>query len=319
MSHVKWSDMAPGLRAEGWLLQKLSPFRNEPILKAAGLGSVFFFKALPTKLLGGEKVKIPAMNGGQKVNATVYRGKGYKTGEGPCYGVLWMHGGGYAMGGPNMIAMTIAWKILNRYNCVLLAPDYAVSPLAPYPKALEQCWSALQWFGEHASEYGVTEKKLIVGGESAGGGLSTALTLYARDHGFDDIGLHVAMYPMLDCLPTETNQDNDAPNWNSVANDLAWKLYLGHEPTENEDKYASPARETDWTNLPPTVTLAGTIEPFYAETKTYVANLRAAGVGVAFREFPGGFHAFDMMQPFAKISKEAVAFVFASMDTMLKG
>lgn len=311
MAHVDCSKLAKGLRLEGKLLQAMHPFRNAEILKAAGMGSVLFFKAIPVRLLGGETVKVSKPGG--YVNVAVYKGKGYRKGNGPTVGVLWLHGGGFVMGGPTMIAMTIARKILNTLNCVMVVPDYTLAWKAPYPAAIDDCWATLLWMKEHTSELGITAPKFVVAGESAGGGLTAGLTLYARDHGFEDIGLQLPLYPMIDCLPTETNVDNDAPNWDSVANDLAWRMYLGEEPSEDVEPYASPSRETNYEGLPRTITLVGSVEPFNAEVKTYVENLRNAGVDVAFREFEGCFHAFDMMQPFAKVSRDATKWILTEL------
>lgn len=312
MAHVDCSKLAKGLRLEGKVLQALHPFRNTLILKAAGMGSVAFFKAIPVKLLGGEMVKVPKPGG--HVNVAVYKGKGYRKGNGPTVGILWLHGGGFIMGGPTMIAMTVARKLLNTLNCVMVVPDYTLAWKAPYPAAIHDCWATLVWMKEHASELGITAPKLVIGGESAGGGLTAGLSLYARDHGFGDIGLQLPLYPMIDCLPTETNVGNDAPNWDSRANDLAWRLYLGAEPSEATEKYASPSRETDYAGLPRTVTFVGSVEPFNAEVRKYVEDLRSAGVDVAFREFEGCFHAFDMMQPFAPVSREGTKWFLSEVQ-----
>ncbi|MCI6755909.1 MAG: alpha/beta hydrolase [Lachnospiraceae bacterium] len=51
---------------------------------------------------------------------------------------------------------------------------------APYPAALEDGYLALKWLKEHAKELGVRDSQLFVGGESAGGGLAVAVTMYAR-------------------------------------------------------------------------------------------------------------------------------------------
>ena len=60
--------------------------------------------------------------------------------------------------------------------------------------------------------------------------------------------------------------------------------------------------------MPPTLTFIGSIDPFLAETQSYVDSLRAAGVPVEFRIFEGGFHSFDIYY-FANIAKEANKFI----------
>ena len=72
--------------------------------------------------------------------------------------------------------------------------------------------------------------------------------------------------------------------------------------------HAAPARETDYSALPPTLTYVGTIEPFTDETIEYVNNLRKAGVEVHFRLFEGCFHGFDLLA-YSTPAKEAKQFL----------
>ena len=76
--------------------------------------------------------------------------------------------------------------------------------------------------------------------------------------------------------------------------------------------YAAPARAEDLRGLPPACTYVGTVEPFYDETVDFVKRLRDEGVEVAFREYEGCFHAFDMMGAFTGVGKDARAFLLHS-------
>lgn len=112
-------------------------------------------------------------------------------------GVLWLHGGGYAQGIPETFADTYK-RLIEASDCVIIAPDYRLSIEAPYPAALEDSYAALLWMKSHASELGIRDNQLIVGGESAGGGLTAALTLYARDKQEVNIAFQMPLYPMID-------------------------------------------------------------------------------------------------------------------------
>lgn len=59
--------------------------------------------------------------------------------------------------------------------------------------------------------------------------------------------------------------------------------------------YGKHFRETDYSDLPPTYTFVGDIEPFYDETKEYIANLQSFGVEAKIDVYPGCFHAFDLL------------------------
>lgn len=129
--------------------------------------------------------------------------------------------------------------------------------------------------------------------------------MYARDKGSVNIAYQMPLYPMLDDRDTESSKDNHAPIWNTKRNHAAWKLYL--KGLTEVPPYAAPARQTDYSNLPPAYTFVGDIEPFYCETLTYVENLKAAGVEASVDIYPNWFHAYDMFFPFKAMAKQAIA------------
>ena len=219
-------------------------------------------------------------------------------------GILWIHGGGYVTGMAGMIYMSRAIHLVKKYGAVVVTPEYRLSKEAPYPAALEDCYAALEYLYTHADELGVNSSQLMVGGESAGGGLTAALCMYARDKEKINIAYQMPLYPMIDNEDTDSSRDNHAPVWNTKRNQKAWKAYLRDIHGEIPP-YAAPARQTDYSNLPPAYTFVGDIEPFYCETLTFVENLQKAGVEAKVDVYPGCFHAFDMLLPFLKVSKQA--------------
>ncbi|MDD3919975.1 MAG: alpha/beta hydrolase, partial [Eubacteriales bacterium] len=221
-------------------------------------------------------------------------------------GVLWLHGGGYAIGTPELDG-GYAVKLIAASPCVVVMPDYTLSVEKPYPAAVEDCYLALCWMLKEAERLGVRRNQLFVAGDSAGGGLCCAVTLLSRDRGAVNVAFQMPLYPMLnDQMDTPSMQGNNAPVWNESKNRLAWQQYLGElYGTEQVPKYAAPAREIDYAGLPPAYSFIGTIEPFYDETKRYFAALSAAGVPCTLEEYPGCFHAFDQLYGFCDIAKQA--------------
>lgn len=230
-------------------------------------------------------------------------------------GILWLHGGGYGMGAPEQ-GFGMAKAFNTKKHCVMIAPDYRLSVDAPYPAALDDCYSALLWMKNNAESLGINDSQLFIGGDSAGGGLTAALSLYARAKKEVNIAFQMPLYPMLDDrMQTESARDNNAPIWNSKSNYYGWKLYLGELfGKEDVPEYAAPARATDYSNLPPTATFVGDLEPFRDETILYVENLRKAGVKVNFRVFEGCYHAFEQVCPKAEISKSAIEYITSEYE-----
>ena len=195
--------------------------------------------------------------------------------------------------------------LVKKYGAVVVCVNYRLSIEKPYPAALEDCHSALCWMKEHAVELGINDSQIMVGGESAGGGLTAALCMYARDKRTVNIAYQMPLYPMLDDRDTESSRDNHAPIWNTKRNHAAWKLYL--KGLTEILPYAAPARQTDYSDLPPAYTFVGDIEPFYCETLRYIENLKAAGVEAGVDVYPNWFHAYDMFLPFKTVAKQAIA------------
>ena len=212
-------------------------------------------------------------------------------------GVLWLHGGGYAVGMKEMVHMSRAVGLVKRFGAVVLAPGYRLSLQAPYPAALDDCYAALLYLKKHAAALGVRPDQLMVGGESAGGGLCAAVCIRARDTGEVNVAYQMPLYPMLDDRDTETSRDNHGRVWNTRRNHLAWRLYLRGTDRAQLSPCAAPARLTDFAGLPPAYSFVADGEPFYAETVCYFDMLRAAGVPAELDVYHTDMHAFDMMRP----------------------
>lgn len=216
--------------------------------------------------------------------------------KGPVPGILWIHGGGYTIGMPAMVHVSLGRMLARHFGAVVLSPGYRLAGQAPYPAALEDCYCALEYMYDHADELGIRRDMIVVGGESAGGGLAAAVCIYARDRGGRiPIALQLPVYPMLDCEDTPSSADNHALTWNTKRNHRGWKKYLGvlyggdHVP-----KYASPSMETDYSGLPPAYTFVSDGEPFRDETLDYVRQLQEAGVKASADVYHSSIHGFDM-------------------------
>ena len=223
-------------------------------------------------------------------------------------GVLWIHGGGYQSGSSRDVYLTRALSLVVKFGMILVAPDYRLSRRHPYPAGLQDCYAALLWMKDHADELNIRTDQIMVGGESAGGGMTAALCMLARDRRTVNIAFQMPLYPMLDDRDTDSSRDNHAHNWNTKRNHKAWKRYLRDAyGTEIVSPYAAPARCTDYRGLPPCYTYVGDIEPFRDETVNYVKNLQDAGIRAEVDIYPNWFHAFDILVPAAKESREAIA------------
>ena len=258
---------------------------------------------MPKQLFTVEKRRIPV--GSHSIRLLILRPSVRSTDKVP--GILWIHGGGYQSFSAKTVFFTRALSLTVKYGAVLAAPDYRLSKKHPYPAALHDCYTALRYLKDHAEELGVRSDQIMVGGESAGGGMTAALCMLAHDRNDVNIAYQMPLYPMLDDRDTPSSADNHAPNWNTKRNHKAWKRYLRDAyGTDMVPDYAAPARRADLRGMPPCYTFVGDIEPFYYETVEYVRRLKEAGVEASCDVYPNWFHAYDLIFPGKKIVREAI-------------
>jgi acetyl esterase/lipase len=304
MSGFDYSQLNPELRLAGRLIRMFNPTFTVRRMKAMKR-LCRFLHGRHGKKLNYEQFRIGRTDG-SKLRLCLYTPLAPKENV---PGILWIHGGGYAIGAPEQDEMFIR-RFVDESGAVVVSPDYTLSVDKPYPAALDDCYAALLWLRDNGERYGMRCDQIFVGGDSAGGGLTAALSLYAREKGEVSIAFQMPLYPMLDDRPTESSWSNCAPVWNTKSNENGWKLYLGDlYGAVNVPAYAAPARAADYAGLPPTCSFVGSVEPFRDEAVAYIENLRTAEVPAEFKIFDGCFHAFDLVCGKSKVAEEATAFL----------
>ena len=240
-----------------------------------------------------EDRRIDGPSPGQSLRLRLYS-SGDSSGSWPC--LLWIHGGGYILGCPEMDEQLLCRKA-DELGCLVVAVDYRLAPEHPYPAALDDCDAALGWILENAGELGVDASTLVLGGASAGGGLAAALALRARDQRPGAITFQCLIYPMLDHRTgTAAESAKDYWLWGVEHNRFAWNAYLGaNDLTHGVSPLASPAVADRFEGLPPTYLCIGDQDLFYEEDIDYARRLRESGVAVELEVVPGAPHGFDKL------------------------
>lgn len=256
-----------------------------------------------------EERYLPTSDGQAKFRVKIYRPASVSGNLPP---MLYTHGGGYVGGTPDAFDGQLA-KFIERRPCIIVAPAYRNALIEPYPAAFDDCYDTLLWMRDNAGELGIDASKFMIAGHSAGGGLTAAVTLKARDTKDVEIAFQMPFYPMIDDLqPSDQERHIDVSGWDSKANAFGWNNYLKdlHQNNEEIPTYAAPARNTDYRDLPPTITFVGTYDPFYQETTQYVDGLKAAGIDVAFKLYEGCPHGHEQLYPSTPIGKDGIAFAY---------
>ena len=219
------------------------------------------------------------------------------------------HGGGMIIG-DNRLGVPDMLDWAEEFGLVVVSVEYRLAPETPHPGPINDCYAGLAWTAEHAAELGYEPGRLIVAGTSAGGGLTAALALMARDKGGPALAGQMLICPMLDDRndTISSRQMAGLGVWDATANNTGWTALLGAaRGGPDVSPYASPARETDLSGLPPTFIDVGSAETFRDEDVAYATRIWQAGGHAELHVWPGGFHGFDGMVPQAALSQEAKA------------
>ena len=87
--------------------------------------------------------------------------------------------------------------------------------------------------------------RLMVGGESAGGGLCAAVCMMARDNGIR-VSYQMPLYLMISNIDTDSSHDNHGKVWNTRKNHLGWRLYLRNDAKKTVSPYATPSQQKNY-------------------------------------------------------------------------
>ena len=245
---------------------------------------------------------IPGPDGAPDVPIRIYMPKD-RSQAGP--GFVNFHGGGFILGDlesehPRCLIMAAEG------GAVSVGVDYRLAPENPFPAGVEDCYTALQWVVENAEELKIDPAKIAIGGGSAGGNLTAAVALMARDRGGPDVAFQMLIYPVIDdhCETPSMKNGADLYMWNYQNSLDMWNHYIG-EDRSNISPYAAPARAEDLSGLPPAYVMTCEHDPLRDEAIIYAMRLMAAGVQVELHNYPGTVHGFDFLAQ-SDISTRAV-------------
>ncbi len=310
------------LRVWGWLTRRMVPVATMSDAEVIALQAKQIpVNAVTSWLFGavapGVEVAdrtVPGPAGGLKVR--VYH-SAEAVGAGTAGGrplVIYLHGGGFVLGGPDM-GNWICGSVAARVGAVVVSVDYRLAPAHVFPAAVEDCYAALVWAADNAAELGATGR-IGVMGESAGGNLAAVTCLLARERGGPAISHQALMYPATDMTGENPAAANPHAPFLSAAEISAYKrLYLG--PDGNPaSPWASPLL-ADHTALPPALVQVAEHDPLRDDGARYAEALRAAGVPVRFTEYVGMTHGFVNFPGLSRAAHQAMTEVCAEQSAAL--
>lgn len=251
----------------------------------------------------GEAFTIDSPKSGQKLTIYCYRpdgvGKDEKT---PV--IYYSHGGGYLMGNATQYGNDFR-EMANSLGATVFSPEYTLTTDESYSYHIEldEVYAGLTYVYEHADELKVDGNKIVIMGESAGGGLTARMALWNKDKGKVPVKGAVLIYPMLDYRtggPDDLYKDDMTGEfvWTKEDNVLGWAfLKHGQDIPADEMIYYSPAVATpeQLKGFPTTFLLVGSLDLFVHEDKAFVEQLSKAGVQADLFMEKGVPHSYNVM------------------------
>jgi acetyl esterase len=207
-------------------------------------------------------------------------------------GVVYLHGGGWGtcdLETHDRLCRTLA----NRSGAAVLAVDYRLAPEHPFPAAVDDALTALDWTRANAAGIGVDPARLAIAGDSAGGNLAAVVARRDRDAGgAPPLRLQVLLLPITDGAMDTPSYAENADGCYLTAAGMRWYLdhYLGGADPLHPD--VSPLRAGDVGGLPPAFVLTAEFDPLRDEAEAYADRLRSAGVPTDCRRRAGMVHGF---------------------------
>jgi acetyl esterase len=202
--------------------------------------------------------------------------------------IVYFHGGGFVAG--DLEESDDFLRHLARCNPrhVVLATNYTLAGVSPFPAAVEDAHAALVWAKKNKVKLGWTGKQMIVAGIEAGANLAAVCTLMSRDRGGPELAGQILIMPMLDPgLTTQSMRTVPAAELLGVA-DACAAAYRGYLPNaaDRTHPYASPLQSSRLKNLPPALILSAEDDPLRDEAEQYGAKLIACGVKTTVHRLP---------------------------------
>jgi len=209
----------------------------------------------------------------------------------PCPAMVYYHGGGFVQGDLHSHNHTCA-KLAKYWGGVVIAVDYRLAPEHPFPAAPEDCEAAFLDVVARGAELGIDPAKTGVGGDSAGACLSAVVAQQLTIKGGAKPAFQVLVYPVVDGTLASDSVKELAADYVLPDSLLFWfrDTYAGGW-TDFTDPRFSPMFGPV-AGLPDTYIITGGFDPLMDEGKAYGEKLRAAGVDITHRHFPGQIHGF---------------------------
>lgn len=220
--------------------------------------------------------------------------------------LLYLHGGGYCIGSINTHRALVS-RLSAATGMRGLAVDYRLAPEHPFPAAVDDATAVYRWL--LAAD--VSPSRVIVAGDSAGGGLTLATLLATRDAELPRPAGGVCLSPWTDLEVTGATMDSHAHRDPMIQRDGALRLAAAYLGTSHARSPLASPLHADLRGLPPLLIQVGTAETLLDDSVRFAERARAAGVDVTLEPWEDMIHVWQAFAPLLPEADEAITAIGA--------
>jgi acetyl esterase len=225
--------------------------------------------------------------------------------------LVYFHGGGWVIGDldtHDVVCRTLA----NGARCAVFSVEYRKAPEAPFPAAVDDCFSALSFVFSSSRSLKINAKQIAVAGDSAGGNLATVMALMARDAGgpafSHPISFQALIYPATDQRMGFPSHERNGEGY--LLTKKVMHYFRDHYlPQQGDwlDWRASPLLAKSLAGLPPAFVMTAGFDPLVDEGREYAERMQGDGVPVEYKNYPDMVHGFITMGRVVDTANTALA------------
>jgi len=235
----------------------------------------------------------------------------------PC--LVFFHGGGWVIGDLDTHD-SVCRQLAARVQCVIVSVDYRLAPEHPFPAPLDDCYQALRWVVDNADKLNIDPTRVAVGGDSAGGNLSAAVSLKSKMEGGPSLSYQLLIYPVTDTAMDTPSYEENKEGYMLTRDSMVWfwNQYLGTGEENRRNPLAAPLRADDHSGLPPACVITAEFDPLRDEGERLGEKLAAAGVETTIERFDGMIHGFFGMTHLVEGAREAMDLAALRLKTAFR-
>lgn len=230
--------------------------------------------------------------------------------------VVYFHGGGWILGNKDTHDRLVR-EIANGARAAVVFVNYAPSPEAKYPTAIEQAYAATKYVAEHGQSLNLDSTRLAVAGDSVGGNMAAVVTLLAKERGGPKIDYQVLFYPVTDAnLGNASYQEFANGPWlTKPAMEWFWNAYAPDVATRKRPTVSPLQAPIDQLKgLPPALVITDENDVLRDEGEAYAQKLIQAGVRVTAVRYLGTIHDFVMLNAIMETPAARSAIALANLN-----